>query len=149
MTESEFAAWSGPTIQAYAEDIARAQDLPLHRALTIAHDQFPTLLPEGLASEGMWLYVIVDPSGADVGTLWLGRSADGSTTVGFVWDITIDETRRGQGLGRAAMLRAEVTLRDQGFRKVALNVFGFNHGARGLYASLGYTDVATLMAKPL
>ena len=47
------------------------------------------------------------------------------------------------------MQLAEDYARSQGARTLGLNVFGFNHGARGLYESLGYEVVATKMKKSL
>ena len=63
--------------------------------------------------------------------------------------MQIDEARRGEGLGRAAMLAAEQVAREAGWSALGLNVFGHNPRARGLYDSLGYEVAATTMAKPL
>lgn len=47
------------------------------------------------------------------------------------------------------MKLAEDYARSHGARTLGLNVFGFNHVARGLYESMGYTTVTTKMKKQL
>ena len=66
-----------------------------------------------------------------------------------MYDITIDEAERGRGFGRAAMLALEEELRDLGHESVALNVWGGNAVARGLYRSLGYVEESVHMRKQL
>lgn len=148
MGAAEFAAWTESTIASYAEDVARANDLPVDATLPMATAQFAQLLTAGLNTPRTWLFVVVDEHGADAGTLWLGANPQFPNS-GFVWDIAIDATRRGHGLGRAAMLLAEDVFRDAGFDQIQLSVFGFNDRARRLYDSLGYGVVATTMAKSL
>jgi ribosomal protein S18 acetylase RimI-like enzyme len=47
------------------------------------------------------------------------------------------------------MVFAEEEARRRGFAKIALNVFGGNDVARGLYTSLGYRETAVYMEKTL
>jgi ribosomal protein S18 acetylase RimI-like enzyme len=47
------------------------------------------------------------------------------------------------------MLLAEDEARQRGLDRVALNVFGRNTVARGLYRSLGYEENALAMSKPV
>ena len=66
--------------------------------------------------------------GAVVGTLWLGHLPSQGPDEWFVYDIVIDETLRGTGLGRANHdCRREV--RHVTFRQIdlPLNVFGPEH----------------------
>jgi ribosomal protein S18 acetylase RimI-like enzyme len=65
----------------------------------------------------------------------------------WVYGVEIDASFRGRGLGRAAMLFVEDEARRRGIPRIALNVFGGNEVARGLYCSLGYDEVAVEMAK--
>jgi ribosomal protein S18 acetylase RimI-like enzyme len=148
MSAAEFTAWTEPTIVSYAEDLARANGVPLDVTLLLAKAQFVQMIPAGADTPQTWLFIVVDDAGAGAGTLWLAANPQ-LESVGFVYDIAIDEAHRGQGLGRAAMLLAEDVLRDAGYRQIQLSVFGFNDGARALYDSLGYDVVATTMAKPL
>ena len=67
----------------------------------------------------------------------------------FGLDIEIDEARRHQGLGRAAIEEAEKILRAAGVKRVELTVLGFNDHARHLYESLGFTLISAQMGKDL
>jgi ribosomal protein S18 acetylase RimI-like enzyme len=89
--------------------------------------------------------------GDAVGTLWLGPRdpAAPDSPEWWVWDIEIVEDRRGQGLGRRAMLLAERIAAEHGAGTLGLNVFGSNTVARRLYESLGYATMSTQMSKPL
>ncbi|KQQ19243.1 hypothetical protein ASF48_14960 [Rathayibacter sp. Leaf299] len=69
--------------------------------------------------------------------------------VAWIWDVEVDGPFRGRGSGRAAMLLAEEHALARGYRALALNVFGFNTTARGLYESLGYETTAVQMRKEL
>lgn len=148
MTREEYATWAARTTESYAEDLAKAHDVPLDVALARARAQFPELLPNGQDSPGTWLLRVLDASGDAVGVLWLGPHPERAGAV-HVYDIEIDEAHRGRGLGRAAMLAAEGLVRDAGSDVISLNVFGFNEPARRLYDSLGYRVVATQMTKSL
>lgn len=52
-------------------------------------------------------------------------------------------------LARATMLAAEHVVRSEGFGRIALNVFGGNDRAEGLYRSLGYGVDSTQLSKSL
>jgi ribosomal protein S18 acetylase RimI-like enzyme len=148
MTAEEYADWEDGCILSYADDVSKANDIPLEVALDRARTQFTELLPHGLDSPGTWLMRVLDEGGEPVGVLWLGphRERDG---VIYVYDVEIDEPHRGRGLGRAAMLAAERLVRESGAHEIGLNVFGFNEPAKRLYDSLGYRVIATQMTKVL
>ena len=61
----------------------------------------------------------------------------------------VDETERGRGLGRAAMLALEAKVKELGYASVGLNVWGGNDVARALYRKLGYTEQSVGMTKTL
>ena len=85
-----------------------------------------------------------------MGELWIGRrEGDPLGDALWVYSVRIDEDHRGRGYGRAAMLFAEEEARRLGFPRIALNVFGGNAVARGLYRSLGYEETAVVMRKRL
>jgi ribosomal protein S18 acetylase RimI-like enzyme len=93
---------------------------------------------------------IVEAGGQRVGSLWAGERPDpvGRPTF-FVYDVRINEGRRGRGYGRAAMIAAEAEAARRGIDRIALNVFGGNDRARSLYRSLGYAERAVTMDKTL
>jgi len=111
-----------------------------------ADRDFPQLLPDGLATPEHFMYAIED-EGRFAGYLWLcDRDGELGHSL-FVYAVEVDEASRGRGLGRAAMQFAEEEARRRGIAKVALNVFGGNDVARGLYTSLGYRETAVHMEK--
>jgi ribosomal protein S18 acetylase RimI-like enzyme len=83
--------------------------------------------------------LLVEVSGAAVGTMRLRRDGDAAGIYGFV----IEPDRRGRGIGRAALRRACEQLRADGARRIGLEVDVQNDRALGLYTSVGFTSVAT------
>lgn len=67
----------------------------------------------------------------------------------WLYDITIDESERGRGYGRGAMVALEDEARALGHERIALNVWGGNDVARGLYRSLGWAEDSVHMRKRL
>jgi len=59
----------------------------------------------------------------------------------YVYDIVIDEARRGRGLGTAALRHVEQLARERGAAGVALSVFAHNEGSIRLYERLRYDAV--------
>lgn len=55
--------------------------------------------------------------------------------------LCIDPPYQHQGLGKQAMLQAELMLKEQGFKSVRLDAFSQNPYALRLYDSLGYRRV--------
>jgi len=96
------------------------------------------LLPDGLATPDQWIFR-VEADGEPVGWLWLAlRNPRAEAGVGFIYDISVDESFRGRGYERAAMQSAEDEGRRNGLHALALNVFGNKAIARALYSKLGY-----------
>jgi ribosomal protein S18 acetylase RimI-like enzyme len=111
-----------------------------------ADRDLPQLLPDGLATPDHFMYAI-EHEGRFAGYLWLcDRDGELGHSL-FIYAIEVDEAFRGRGLGRAAMEFTEEEARRRGIAKVALNVFGGNAAARGLYLSLGYQETAVHMEK--
>ncbi|MDH2445157.1 GNAT family N-acetyltransferase [Amnibacterium sp. CER49] len=148
MTQVEFEMWQEHEVEAYAVDIAEASGVPLDEARRRSATQTAELLPDGLRTAGAHLLRILDAEGGPVGVLWVGPHPR-RPAAGWVYDIEIDEERRGQGFGRAAMLAAEAVAADEGWTAIGLNVFGRNVRARALYESLGYAVDSLQMTKVL
>jgi ribosomal protein S18 acetylase RimI-like enzyme len=145
LREDEYDAFIERGLAFYVEDMVRA-GVDRDVAQAKADKDFPLLLPEGLATPGHSLYAIED-DGRFAGYLWLcDRDGELGHSL-FVYAVEIDEAFRGRGLGRAAMVFAEEESRRLGIAKIALNVFGGNAVARGLYLSLGYAETAVHMEK--
>lgn len=148
MRDDEFAAWLPVMRGRYAEDMVRNGGLTRERAKSKAAEDVERLFPGGEPSAGQLVFV-VEADGGPVGDLWLAERDDSLQRCLFVYDIRLDESARGKGYGRAAMLFAEEEARRRGHDRVALNVFGGNVVARNLYRSLGYDENAVAMSKKL
>jgi ribosomal protein S18 acetylase RimI-like enzyme len=145
LREDEYDAFIQRGLAFYVDDMVRA-GIDRDVAEAKADKDLPQLLPDGLATPDHSMYAIED-DGRFAGYLWL---CDRDSELGhslFVYAVEVDEEFRGRGLGRAAMVFAENEAQRLGIAKVALNVFGGNAVARGLYLSLGYTETAVHMEK--
>jgi ribosomal protein S18 acetylase RimI-like enzyme len=147
-TEAEFGEWVERSVAAYAQDEIAAGRVSPEQAVARARESYVGLLPDGPDTAGAVVGRLDDDEDA-VGWLWVARKAEGPPDLAWVYDIEIDESHRGRGLGRQAMLLAEDLARQLGATALGLNVFGGNAVARGLYASLGYTETAVQLRKPL
>src|SRR5689334_14027130 len=148
MREDEFAAWLPLLRERYAADMVEQAGMSPERADAKAADDIERLFPGGRPSAEHSIYVI-EADGEPVGDLWLTPRDETMEPCLFVYDITVDESHRGRGYGRAAMELAEEEARRRGIERIALNVFGGNVVARGLYRSLGYEENAVAMSKKL
>ena len=88
-------------------------------------------------------------SGEDVGTLWWAESQQAGQPGVYVYSIDIAEPARRRGHARAALLELERIGRERGVHHVSLHVFGHNHGARRLYAELGFEPTSITLRKIL
>jgi ribosomal protein S18 acetylase RimI-like enzyme len=148
MTDDEFAAWLPQMRERYASDMVEFAGMSPERATAKAVDDIERLFPGGRPSPQQLVY-LVEADGEPVGDLWLAERDDTLEHSLFIFDIRLDEAHRGRGYGKAAMLFAEEEARRRGLDRVALNVFGGNVVARGLYRSLGYEENAVAMSKTL
>jgi ribosomal protein S18 acetylase RimI-like enzyme len=82
-----------------------------------------------------------------VGTLWLADKKNEEEKDWYVYDIIVNEEFRGKGFGRLTMRAAEDFVKDQGGKRLGLNVFGPNTVARSLYESMDYQVMAVSMYK--
>lgn len=148
MSEEEFRRWEGGAVTAYAQDwISRG--VPAEQALQKSEADHARLLPDGLATEGVRLHVLIRDEEA-VGHIWVARyeNAPGSW-IGWVYDVEVREEYRGRGYGRALMLEAEGMALDAGVDRLGLHVFAANTPALRLYESLGYATTNHNLAKAL
>jgi ribosomal protein S18 acetylase RimI-like enzyme len=144
--QNELAGLLSTLRSGYLADLERS-GMSRKEAEANADHSLARLFPGGVPAEGQHIgHVVVD--GQDVGVLWLGLTSD-EPERWYVYDVEIDEDKRGRGFGRKAMLLAESFAREHGATTLGLNVFGFNSVARSLYRSLGYEESAVQMRKTL
>ncbi|WP_367126111.1 GNAT family N-acetyltransferase [Streptomyces phytohabitans] len=137
LAEQDFAAWRERDGR---RQVAALTDrgVPADRAGTLLADELRALLPDGPATTGMLLRVLVH-DGADVGTLWLSPSASPRPAAdAWVWGVEVHDAYRRHGHGRTLMRAAERASHDAGASALGLNVHVDNAPARRLYESLGY-----------
>jgi ribosomal protein S18 acetylase RimI-like enzyme len=83
--------------------------------------------------------LVVGLDGSVVGTVRLTRDRDSAGVYGFA----VDPAWQGRGIGRDVLRRVCRQLRDQGVRRIGLEVAVENDHALGLYTSLGFTQMTT------
>jgi ribosomal protein S18 acetylase RimI-like enzyme len=67
--------------------------------------------------------------------------------IAIVEEIVVSAERRGEGIGRRLMAEAEAWAMNQGAEELWLDVWEFNEGAIGFYASLGFETATLRMRK--
>ena len=150
MREDEWPAFVEVGKRQYAADMVENGGMTPQAAAEKAEQDFAGLLPEGLATEGHFIYAIEDAeTGSPVGRLWFAVREVWGESVAFLYDVYLEESVRGRGLGKQAMLLLEEEARARGLTRVSLNVFGGNTVARSLYRALGYAENAVWMSKAL
>lgn len=68
---------------------------------------------------------------------------------GFLYDLWVVPLARRQGVGRSLLARAEEWCREQGFRRLKLEVAATNAAARALYASAEVGEERLFLGKSL
>jgi ribosomal protein S18 acetylase RimI-like enzyme len=147
MTKSEFDAWIPGVVSGYAADNVHAGSVAPESAQQWAAAEFNKLLPHGIQTQGHHLLIAQD-AGIRIGMLWLHIPL-GDSNRAFVYNLEVEQSYRGQGLGRAVMLAAEDYARSHGVHTMGLHVFGHNEAAMHLYNALGYRVTSASMAKSL
>jgi methyltransferase (TIGR00027 family) len=150
MTTAEFEAWRPRLVSEYAADHVRAGNWSEDVAEARSAQELQELLPQGVDTPGMLLFVAEGSAGEPVGHLWLaigGRSD--SVSKAYIYDIEIEAKYQGHGYGRALLRAAETECARHGASSIALTVFGVNQVARNLYESTGYEIATIAMRKKL
>lgn len=149
MTETEFDAYVSVSLEEYGAEGVRSGQWHADEAHEKARQAFESLLPEGLKSPDHYLFTVRDED-TPVGILWFGIRRQGRLEpIAFVYDIRINEEYRRRGYATQTLQALETKVQEMGLSRIALHVFGHNHGARQLYEKLGYTVTNIHMAKDL
>jgi ribosomal protein S18 acetylase RimI-like enzyme len=83
-------------------------------------------------------------SGSELG---FGPEPDANDDRWWLWDIWVNESDRGRGVGREVLALVEAEVRRLHGMSVGLSVFGSNDQARRLYERSGYEVVSVRMRK--
>lgn len=153
MTGEQFKAFIEFVIPAYAKDKVESGAWREEESLQLSREGYARLLPQGLDTAGMYLYMIQESStGENVGYLWLhlpGDAAQTGNSEAFLYEIAIFEPHQGRGLGKATMAAMEAEAARLGATAVSLHVFGHNARALGLYSKTGYQVTDYQMSKQI
>ncbi len=106
MTRNEFDEWRDGVIRAFADEQVAAGNWSSSEAMDLATKANDALLPDGFATAGM-LYLRAElADGTYIGVLWLGLTHPrGTPDCAFIYDIEIDEARRGASSAAARRAR--------------------------------------------
>ena len=150
MTQTEYDDYSARSEREYAQQMADSGQLDLDAATQRSAVEFADLLPDGLESPGMhfWTARLGDDD-EPVGLGWVELRQRAAGVSAWIYDIQVEEGRRGEGLGRALMEALHDAARGLGATTIGLNVFGHNTAAVRLYDSLGYAVTAQQMKRDL
>jgi ribosomal protein S18 acetylase RimI-like enzyme len=149
MTAEELTEYLDWVVDDYAAELERNGRATGSAAVAASRASFDGLLPDGVETEGQTLLIAEDEEGdRRVGLLWFGPSTD-DASIAWIYDITVDEDRRGEGWGRAIMRAFEGEARSRGYARAGLNVYADNQVARRLYESLGYSETARQLHKDI
>ena len=145
MTPTELVAFRAGFIRAWADDLAKVEDLTDEQALAEAAARTDADLPLGVASPGHHLFTILADDRA-VGSLWFSMHARGRA---FLDEVQVMANERGRGHGRQAIELCEAEARRCGATHMELNVYQHNPRALALYQALGYRTTKITMRKSL
>ncbi|QBD80711.1 GNAT family N-acetyltransferase [Ktedonosporobacter rubrisoli] len=149
MTDAEFQHFIEPVIVEYAQGHVEDGQWAEEEALEKARKDTYSLLPAGVATPNHYLFTIVNEAQQKVGILWFATQDGHGKDTAFVYDVRIDETFRRQGYASQAFREMEHKVRELGYTRISLHVFGKNHAALQMYQKLGYEMSNVMMAKTL
>jgi len=147
MTDDVYSAWRARGVTEYAAENVKSGRWTAEEAIERSEADFQALLPQGTATDGHYLWSVYASDGEGVGVLWV--ATDRRPGHAFIYDIEMDEARRGEGFGTATLLALEDWCRTNGVSSIGLHVFGHNQGAWRLYKRMGYVETSVQMEKHL
>ncbi len=148
MDPDEFPDYRLWQIESYAAEKVAAGRCSPEEAMLESLEEVASLLPDGLNSEGHVIFV-AELRSERIGTIWVNINKEFEVPRAFGVDIEIEQSFRGQGLGRELMYATRSECRKLGARGFALSVFGHNSIARNLYESFGFVVTETLKKRAL
>ena len=148
MSSEEFRRYLEPAIRGYARMHQRAAKLSWKKAMAVARRDYAQLLPKGLKSRAQFLYSILH-EGRVIGRVWFELKRKDGSNRAFIYDIALNPSQRGKGLGRRALRAFEREAKRLGAQVAGLHVFGHNARARALYETSGYHYTSMHMSKSL
>ena len=148
MKDHEFRQYLDFMIPDYAKDISKNYNLSIDKALEESEIMMKELFPNGLYTEGQFLYNIYDPHlNKQIGILWFDINKEINRA--YLYHIYIKEEYRRLGYATKAIEELQKRVKELGMNSIALSVFGSNENAYRLYKKMGYSSSSTSMHKLL
>lgn len=148
MKDHEFKQYLDFMIPDYAKDISSNYNLPMDKAVEESEIMMKELFPNGLSTEGQFLYNIHDSHiNKQVGILWFDINKEINRA--YLYHIFIIEAYRQRGYATKAIEELQERVKELGMNSIGLSVFGNNKNAQRLYEKMGYTSSSITMYKLL
>ena len=143
VSDAEYAEFAARQVADYAEQLVRAGEVSPADSEATVRAMLAGLLSDQLRSAGHSFFVarsaLLKPR---LGWVWLSPAPAflGPQRARIRWlsQLTVEESVRGHGWGRALLTATERHLAAQGVEQLWLRVFDWNTTARSLYQAQGY-----------
>ena len=151
MNDDEFEEYLKAAVQKYAKEKVESGSWKEEESLELSNREFKRHLPNGIATKGHYLFNLKDKNtNRNVGMIWVGlKNPDNREDGAWIWDFIVNESERGRGFGKDALIALDRFLGNIGQNKVSLHVFGHNEIAINLYKKSGYRITDLVMSKDI
>jgi ribosomal protein S18 acetylase RimI-like enzyme len=148
MSEDQFNSFLKTSVDNYAQEKIKAENLSIEDGYKIANTTFDSLLPQGLLTKSQYLYFVFNYD-QEIGWFWFGKKVEGKKEFGYIYDIYLLPEHRGKGYGKNLMSVIESEIKSLGFKTIRLQVFGHNTIAQKLYLNSGFHITNIMMNKEI
>ncbi|WP_322904660.1 GNAT family N-acetyltransferase [Paenibacillus campi] len=150
MNTQQFIRFREQSMHEFAAEKVAAGEWAETEALQQALQSFSKYLPDGLETEGAYIYNVHDGERhEDVGYVWVQVNETPRGKLAFIYDIQIHEVYQNRGYGTQTMYVLERAMRQQQVHRIDLHVFGHNDRALHVYYKAGYHITDYHMSKTL
>ncbi|PWH15097.1 MAG: hypothetical protein DDG60_06595 [Anaerolineae bacterium] len=149
MSDEDFAAFLRKSIPEYAYDQTRAGNWTAHEAMAKARTEFQQMLPNGPQTPNQHLRIMLDDKDRKIGMVWYFVDKRGERPKAFLIDFFFFSEDRHKGYEKEAFQILEAELREQGVRRIELQVFSHKFDEVNLYQNNGFTQTSIFFAKDL
>ncbi|MBW4081727.1 GNAT family N-acetyltransferase [Paenibacillus sp. S150] len=150
MDEFTFQFFLSQSTRDYAEDKIKAGVWDSETAMRLSQDEMTRFLPNGLYTEGAYLFSIVEEeTDTQAGYIWFNVSEGRQGREAFIYDFYVFEPFQSKGYGTGALQALDEEARKMKVTRIGLHVFGQNNRAFELYKKMGFLVTDITMSKEL